>query len=349
MSRFLNNRFLDLEAYVPGEQPQDKKYIKLNTNEMPYPPSNGVLEAVNDEATMLNLYPDPDGRKLKEKLAKAYGVDPANVFISNGSDEILSFSFMSFFDKGVSFADITYGFYKVYADLYGVDADIIPLKNDLSIDIADYIGANNVVIANPNAPTGQILSVEDIECIIKSTEGIVLIDEAYADFGEISCVDLVKKYDNVIVMRTYSKSRAMAGARLGFAIADEKIIEDLETIKFSTNPYNINRLTMKAGIAALEDENYYDECIRKIKETRLFVTNELRRIGFEVADSSANFVFARNDRVDGRELYLKLKDRGILVRHFSAERIKDYVRITIGTSEQMEVFISELEKILEEI
>ncbi|MBQ4062202.1 MAG: histidinol-phosphate transaminase [Christensenellaceae bacterium] len=348
MSRFFNRRFRELEAYVPGEQPQDKKYIKLNTNEMPYPPSPSVLKAINDESSSLNLYPDPSAAKLKAKLAEMYGVKSENVFLSNGSDEILSFAFMSFFDNGVSFADITYGFYKVYADLYGVNANIIPLNDDFTIDPEQYFGSANVVIANPNAPTGLVLLREEIESIIKSVSGLVLVDEAYADFGEVTCSDLVEKYDNLIVMGTYSKSRAMAGARLGFAIADKQIIDDLEKIKFSTNPYNINRLTMIAGIAALEDKNYYDECIEKIKTDRKFTTDELRKLGFEAADSNTNFVFARNPRMAGQTVYEELKKRGILVRHFSQKRIRDYVRITIGTHEQMQTLINELKNILEE-
>ena len=348
MSRFLNERFLNLEAYVPGEQPQDKKYIKLNTNEMPYPPSSGVVNAVSQTADTLNLYPDPTGKALKEKLSETYGVSPENVFLSNGSDEILSFAFMSFFDKGVAFADITYGFYKVYAELYGVNAEIIPLKEDFSIDPAEYENARGgVVIANLNAPTGRVLSAESIERIVKSAGGIVIIDEAYADFGDVSCVKLTEKYDNLIIVRTYSKSRAMAGARLGFAIANKQVIDDLEKIKFSTNPYNINRLTLRAGVAALEDEEYYKACISKIRDTREYVSDELKKLGFDVQPSQANFIFAKSAQMSGEMLYSKLKNAGILVRHFTGERIKEYIRITIGTREQMEALISEVKRIRE--
>ena len=270
MSRFLNEKFKSLEAYTPGEQPKDMKYIKLNTNESPFPPSAGVMDALSsDEVEKLRLYPDPEGSELKGALAALYGVDKENVFISNGSDEILNFSFMAFFDgAGVVFPSISYGFYKVYADLYTLNYEQIPLCEDFSIDYKDYVGVNrNVVIANPNAPTGMTLSLSEIEEIVKSNpDNIVLIDEAYVDFGGESCVPLTKKYDNLLVCCTFSKSRSLAGARLGFAIGNEAIIGDLEKIKYSTNPYNINRLTMAAGIAALKDNGYYMKNCRVIEE-----------------------------------------------------------------------------------
>ena len=248
----------------------------------------------------------------------------------------------------MAFADITYGFYKVYAELYGVNAEIIPLKEDFSIDPAEYENARGgVVIANPNAPTGRVLSAESIERIVKSAGGIVIIDEAYADFGDVSCVKLTEKYDNLIIVRTYSKSRAMAGARLGFAIANKQVIDDLEKIKFSTNPYNINRLTLRAGVAALEDEEYYKACISKIRDTREYVSDELKKLGFDVQPSQANFIFAKSAQMSGEMLYSKLKNAGILVRHFTGERIKEYIRITIGTREQMEALISEVKRIRE--
>ena len=246
MSRFLSHRFDGLEAYVPGEQPRDRTYIKLNTNESPYPPSPEVSERLcSGEIGNLNLYPDPTGRALKEKLAALYEVGPENVFLANGSDEILNFAFMAFCDAehGVAFPDISYGFYPVFADLYAIPASVIPLKEDFSVDYRDYLNIGKmVVIANPNAPTGMKIPLSEIEEILKSNPGqVVLIDEAYVDFGGESCIPLIKKYDNLLVSHTYSKSRSMAGARLGYAIADRELIADLEKIKYSTNPYNINR------------------------------------------------------------------------------------------------------------
>ena len=272
MSRFLNDKFSSLEAYTPGEQPRDMKYIKLNTNESPFAPSAGVVDAVNkEEVEKLRLYPDPEGSELKGAIAELYGVGKENVFISNGSDEILNFSFMAFFDKkGVLFPEISYGFYKVYADLYGVDYRMVPLCEDFSINYKDYVGVGkNVVIANPNAPTGMTLSLSEIEEIVASNpNALVLIDVAYVDFGGESCIPLTKKYDNLLVCCTYSKSRSLAGARLGFAIGNEAIICDLEKIKYSTNPYNINRLTMVAGVAAIKDNDYYMNNCRVIEQNR---------------------------------------------------------------------------------
>ncbi|MBE7057777.1 MAG: histidinol-phosphate transaminase [Ruminococcaceae bacterium] len=351
MSRFLNEKFCRLEAYTPGEQPQDKKYIKLNTNESPFPPSKGVLEAVNQDAvSQLNLYPDPECKELRETIAKHYGVLAKNVFVGNGSDDILSFAFMAFCGKNsnAAFPDISYGFYRVYAELHGVPYVEIPLKSDFSVNAEDYIGINkNVFIANPNAPTGLTLSLEQISKICESNkDNIVLIDEAYVDFGAESSVNLTKKYDNLITVMTYSKSRSMAGARLGFAIASEAIIEDLNKIKYSTNPYSINRLTNLAGIAAIKDNDYYADNCKKIVEVREYTKSELEKLGFDFTDSKSNFIFAKNGKIDGETLYKKLKDKGILVRHFSKERIKDFVRITVGTKEQMDKLLDAVREIL---
>ncbi len=354
MSRYLNSKYLKLEAYTPGEQPTDMKYIKLNTNESPYPPSEGVLKAVNsDEVSRLNLYPDPKCKALKTAIAELYGVDKENVFVSNGSDDILNFFFMAFCDNAehpVKFPEISYGFYSVYAELYGVDHKKIPLCEDFTINIADYMGNDaNVVIANPNAPTGIALCRNDIEKILMANpDRVVLIDEAYVDFGAESCVELTKKYDNLLVVCTYSKSRSMAGARLGFAFGNKELIADLEKIKYSTNPYNINRLTMVAGIAAIADNDYYANNCQMIIETREYTQRRLVEMGFEVTDSKANFIFAKNARISGKELYLALKSRGVLVRHFDSPLICEYNRITVGTKEQMDVLLDEISKILEE-
>lgn len=355
MSRFLNSKYAGLETYTPGEQPTDMKYIKLNTNESPYPPSPKVLEAISaEEVSRLNLYSDPTCRALKERLAKLYGVEFENVFVSNGSDDILNFSFMAFCEgdkTGVKFPEISYGFYSVYAELHGVAYQAIPLCEDFSINIDDYMGNDaNVVIANPNAPTGIALSLEDVEKIVKATpDYVVLIDEAYVDFGAQSAVELTKKYENLLVVGTFSKSRSMAGARLGFAIGNAQLIGDLMKIKYSTNPYNINRLTLLAGAAALDENGYYMDNCKRVIETREYTQNELNKLGFDMTASKANFIFAKSDKIGGKELYEKLKARGILVRHFEKEKIKDYNRITVGTPEQMDAMLCAITDILKEI
>ena len=354
MSKFLIDKFKSLDVYTPGEQPKDMEYVKLNTNESPFPPSEGVLKSISqEEVSKLNLYPDPECKSLKQSIAKLYGFDSENIFVSNGSDEILSFSFMAFCSEqcGAVFPNISYGFYKVYGDLYGVDYSEAPLNDDFTINVNDYLNTGRtVVIANPNAPTGLSLSVEDIEkIIISNPENVVLIDEAYVDFGGKSCIDLVKKYDNLLVVRTYSKSRSMAGARLGFAVGSKGLIEDLNRIKYSTNPYNINRLTLIAGEAAIEDNEYYVEKCKEIIEIREYSKNRLSELGFEYLESDTNFIFARSDKIGGEQYYCMLKERGVLVRHFSAELISDYVRITVGTRRQMDRLFAETECILKEV
>lgn len=353
MSRFLSKRYKSLEVYVPGEQPRDRQYIKLNTNESPYPPSPLVIERVNSaEVSDLRLYSDPECTSLRQRLAEFYGFSISNIFVSNGSDEILSFAFMAFCDgnKGIAFPDITYGFYPVYGDLYGIKCDIIPLNDDYNIDCSEYYGiGKNIVIANPNAPTGISIGQDEIEKMLETNpENIVIIDEAYVDFDGRSCVDMVKKYDNLLVVRTFSKSRSLAGARLGYAIANEEIIKDLNKIKYSTNPYNINRLSLVAGEAAVEDEQYFEDCCKKIIKTRGYTTEKLREIGFEVLPSDANFIFARHPLFSGEYFYKKLKEAGILVRYFNKERLYGFVRISIGTPAQMDALISEASKIVSE-
>ncbi len=353
MSSFLNPKYKELEVYTPGEQPQDMKYIKLNTNESPFPPSKGVLRAVNSkQASLLRLYSDPECKRLRTALANLYGVKEENIYLSNGSDDILNFAFMAFTSNEIpaAFPEISYGFYKVFADLYGIEYKQIPLKEDFSIDVKDYIGLNCfIVIANPNAPTGRCLSVSQVEEIVKSNpNNVVLIDEAYVDFGGESCFELTKRYKNLLVVQTFSKSRSMAGARLGFAIADKEIIADLNRIKYSTNPYNINRITLVAGEAAVKDNDYYMDNCKKIVSAREYTDKELTKLGFDVIPSKANFVFAKSDKIGGKELYEKLKASGILVRHFSSDKIKDYNRITIGTLKDMQTFVKTVKDILEE-
>ena len=353
MSRFLSRRFESLEAYTPGEQPRDQKYIKLNTNESPYPPSNEVLERVTKaEVCKLNLYPDPTGKVLKKKLADLYGVQPENVFLSNGSDDILNFAFMAFCDKehGVAFPDISYGFYPVYAELHGIPSLEIPLKEDFSIEMNDYKNTGKMtVIANPNAPTGMSITLEEIEnLLLTNQDQVFVVDEAYVDFGGDSAAILTKTYENLLVVQTFSKSRSLAGGRLGFAIASKGLIEDLEKIKFSTNPYCINRLTMIAGEASIDSNDYYMENVKKIIETRENLVASLKEHEFHVLDSKANFIFVEHEKIPGKLLYEKLKERGVLVRYFSKKRIENFIRVSIGTEEDMKSFERVLLEIVKE-
>ncbi|MBQ1995862.1 MAG: histidinol-phosphate transaminase [Clostridia bacterium] len=352
MSRFRDSKFSLLKEYVPGEQPQDKKYIKLNTNESPFPPSPLVISSVNaEEVAKLNLYSDPECKILKKTVAERYGVETENVFLSNGSDEILNFAFMLYGNvNGTVFPDISYGFYKVFGDLYNIKYDAIPLTESFEINPEDYKNTNKfVVIANPNAPTGIALTLDVIEDIIRSNpDNVVLIDEAYVDFGAESALSLIDKYNNLIVCRTYSKSRSLAGARLGFAFASKELIADLELIRNSTNPYNINRLTQIAGTACIREDEYYMNACKEIEKVREYTRAELLKLGFEVLESKANFLFAKHNEIDGNELYLKLKGRGVLVRHFTSERICQFNRITIGTKDQMDIFLETVKSIMEE-
>ena len=350
MSKFFTEKFAALEPYTPGEQPRDMQYVKLNTNESPFPPSAGVAEAVAKECSKLQLYSDPESTALRKRLAEVYGVKPSQVLVSNGSDEALNFAFMAFADEKspLAFPDITYGFYPVFAQLNHIPYTQIPLKEDFSIDPADYMAIHKtVVIANPNAPTGMCLPLQDIEDILKSNPGnVVIVDEAYVDFGGESAVKLVEHYENLLVVQTFSKSRSMAGARLGFAIGNEKLIADLNTIRYSTNPYTVNRMTEFAGVAALEENDYYLQNAKTIMANRAWTVSELQKLGFTVLDSKANFVFAKSDKIDGEKLYKELKARGVLVRHFTKARISPYVRITIGTLQQMETLIEKIKEIL---
>ena len=347
MSRFFRKT---LETYTPGEQPKDMKYVKLNTNESPFPPTEKVCEAVKKASENLQLYSDPEVKPLVKKMSEVFGVKETELLMTNGSDEILNFAFMAFCDEkcGIAFPDITYGFYPVFAQLNGIPYEEIPLKSDFSVDYRDYCGiGKNIVIANPNAPTGLMLSVSEIEEILKTNrENVVIIDEAYVDFGGESVISLIHKYDNLLVTGTFSKSRSLAGSRLGFGFGCEAIINDLNTIKYSTNPYNINSMTMAAGVAVLEENEIYMENCKTVMKNRTYTKEALENLGFFVLDSKANFLFAKNDAIDGKEYYLELKEKGILVRHFGKEKIKDYVRITIGTKEQMDILLKATEEIL---
>ena len=352
MSKFLNQKISKITPYVPGEQPKHREYIKLNTNESPYPPSSLGVEYANEQAKLCYLYSDPECTELTSLVAESLNVKADQVLLTNGSDEILNFAFMAYCDENTPavFNDITYGFYKVFAELNGVPSTIIPLKQDFSVNVDEFMKAEGTIfLANPNAPTGLYLSLDIIEKILSSNSNrIVVVDEAYIDFGNQSAVTLVDKYDNLLVTQTFSKSRSLAGARLGFGVANAKLIADLKTIKYSTNPYNVNRMTLGLGKGAILDKEYFDENCKKIIADREFTTIELEKLGFTLTNSKANFVFAKHNKIDGKTLYLKLKDKGVLVRHFDNQRITDYNRITIGSHEQMQKLIVAIKEILGE-
>ncbi len=350
MSRFFSEKYSTLKAYVPGEQPRNQILIKLNTNENPFPPHPDVSRRVAEEVQRLNLYSDPECHSLRATLAKRLGVSPENLLITNGSDEILNFAFMAFCDdsRPAVFADITYGFYPVFAAIDLVPFRTVPLREDFRLAPEDYDHAGGTVfIANPNAPTGLALSREEVRGILEANpDNIVVIDEAYVDFGAESCVPLIREYDNLLVTQTFSKSRSMAGMRLGFGIACESLIRDLKTIQYSTNPYNVDLLAEAAGVACLERDEYNQENARIIMETREWAGACLRELGFELTDSRTNFVFARHPAFPGDSLYQALKEKGILIRHFSVERIRDWNRISIGSRAQMEALIRALTELL---
>lgn len=352
MSRFFSEKYSHLEAYTPGEQPKDMQYIKLNTNESPFPPSEKVQAYAAQAAQRLQLYCDPECTALTREFARLYGVGTDEVLFTNGSDDALNFCFMAFCDQThpAAFPDITYGFYPVFAELNHVPYTEIPLREDFSINADDYCGIRKTIfIANPNAPTGIPLSLQDIERIVQSNpDHVVIVDEAYVDFGTDSAVGLIKEYDNLLVTQTFSKSRSLAGGRLGMAIGDKALIQDLNTIKYSTNPYNINTMTQAAGVGTILDDAYTRENCAVIAENRAYLTHKLEQLGFIHTPSTANFVFAKHPSYDGEKLYLELKKRGVLIRHFTKERIKDYNRITVGTREQLDVLLKNIKELLEE-
>ena len=351
MSRYFSKKYASLKPYVPGEQPRDRRYIKLNTNESPFPPSPLAQKYAAQEAGKLELYSDPTCAALTEKACSLLGIEKDEIIFTNGSDDALNFAFMAFCDADTPaiFPDITYGFYKVFSDLGSIPYREIPLKEDFTIDIQDYCNApGTVFIANPNAPTGLRLSLDDIETIVKSNPNrVVVIDEAYVDFGSESAIPLIHKYDNLLVVQTFSKSRSMAGGRLGFAVGCKSLIADLNALKFSTNPFNVNRMTMGAGLGALEDEDYFRSCIHRVIRCRQWTREQLDALGMTTIDSYTNFLFTKSDRVSGKALYNGLRDRGILIRHFDTPRLRDYIRVTIGDEAQMAAFVAAMKEILE--
>ena len=352
MSRFFSEKYAFLEPYTPGEQPQDKRYIKLNTNESPFPISPLAAAEAEKASQRMQLYPDPECGELVKTAAAVFGVRENEILFTNGSDETLNFAFMAYCDEShpAVFPNITYGFYPVFAEINALPYVEIPLREDFTIRIEDYFQTGKTIfLANPNAPTGIALRRNEIEEILKQNrDSVVVLDEAYVDFGAESCIPLIHSYDNLLVIQTFSKSRSMAGARLGFAAGNPALIEDLRSIKYSTNPYNINRYTMAAGIGVLKDEEYTAKNCAIIRETRNQTAGQLEKLGFTVTDSSANFLFARHPEIGGEELYLRLKERGILIRHFSKKEICEYNRITVGRKEYMEILINTIQGILEE-
>lgn len=351
MSQFLNGALRRLTPYTPGEQPRNQAYIKLNTNESPYPPSPGVLAALNRaEGENLRLYSDPEAVELREALAARYGVERENVFVANGSDEALSFAFLAYAadGRGVAFPDISYGFYAVFARLYGIPVRQVPLRADFRLVPEDYNHLHRtIVLANPNAPTGLALSRDEVGGIVRANpDAVVVVDEAYVDFGAESCVSLIGEYDNLLVVQTMSKSRSLAGGRVGFAIGCPALIEDLNRVKYSFNPYNVNRMSMAAAVAAMEDQDYFTRCCAAIRENRAWTVSALEALGFSVLPSSANFLFAKHPRLEGQALYQGLKARGILVRWFDGPRTRDFVRITVGSRPQMEALSAAVRDIL---
>lgn len=351
MSKYWNENVKCIEPYVPGEQPKDKKYIKLNTNENPYPPSEKVIEAINNETNSdLKLYPDPTCSDLINEISDYYNVNNDEVFIGNGSDEILAFIFMTYFEKGktVLFPDISYTFYKVYADLFKLDYEMIKLDDKFNIPLDELKKKNGgVILPNPNAPTGKYIDTFELEKVVKANEdSVVIIDEAYVDFGGESMVPYIKKYPNLLVVQTFSKSRALAGLRVGFAIGNKELIEGLNRIKNSMNSYTIDRLALVGAKAAIKDNEYFKKITKLIIETREKYIAKIKELGFEVLNSKSNFIFVKHSKLKGEYIYNKLKEKGVLIRYFGKPRIEDYLRITIGTNEEMEILIEKIKEII---
>lgn len=338
--------------YVPGEQPKKKGIIKLNTNENPYPPAPGVAEALKEiDTDRLRLYPDPVVGELVQAIADFYQVDSSKVFAGVGSDDVLAMIFLTFFnsDKPILFPDITYSFYDVWADMLRIPYEQVPLDERFLINPKDYAKPNGgIIFPNPNAPTGELMGVSQIEEIIEANpDVIVVVDEAYIDFGGVSALPLIEKYDNVIVVQTFSKSRSMAGARIGYAISNPMLIKYLNDVKYSVNSYTMDSVTIALGAAAIRDRAYFEETRDKIIRTREWTKTQLKELGFVFGDSKSNFIFAMHPKVSGEELFAKLREHDIYVRHFSSpERINEYLRITIGTDEQMQAFIDFLRSYL---
>lgn len=340
--RFWSPEVRELEPYVPGEQPKIQNLLKLNTNENPYPPSPKVVEAVqavlHEQADALRLYPDPDATALKQAIAKQQNIDVSQVFVGNGSDEVLAHIFKAFFlqDEPILYPDITYSFYPVYSQFFGTKTKEIPLNENFEIDVRDYTQPNGgVIITNPNAPTSIALSLAEIEQVLQANpDRVVVIDEAYVDFGAESVVSLINRYENLVVCQTTSKSRSLAGLRVGFAIAQSHLIAALEAVKNSFNSYPIDRFAIAAAVASFEDQAYFEEQCQKVISSREKLVRDLTELGFNVLPSKANFIFATHSQHDAGQLAQKLREQGIIVRYFNKPRINQFLRITVGTDEQ---------------
>lgn len=351
MNKFWSRTIQNINPYTPGEQPRDKKYIKLNTNENPYPPSSKVLEAIKQETGRdIRLYPDPNSTRLKEAISDAYNVDIREIFVGNGSDEVLAFCFPAFFNANdtIAFPEITYSFYPVYADLFRIMYKAIPMNEDFTINLS-FISddVRGILLANPNAPTGIAIGLDRIENLLQRfADTLIIVDEAYVDFGGQSAIPLINHYNNLLVIQTFSKSRALAGLRVGYAIGNSGLIEALERVKNSFNSYTLDRIAQKAAAAAIKDREYTESVCRRIIKTREKVAAELIHMGFNVLPSQTNFLFVSHERFPAAELFLKLKEQGVLVRHFRKPMIENYLRITIGTDYEMELFIEKLKMVM---
>lgn len=352
MSKYWSPLTASLVPYVPGEQPKDKKYIKLNTNENPYPPSPKVLEAIQGAVNEdLRLYPDPTCDELVKTVAEYFHLDSHEVFVGNGSDEVLAFAFAAFFNPAapILFADITYSFYKVYAEFYGLQVDLVPLDEQFRLPLDQFCNRNNggIVIPNPNAPTAMMVSVDDFRTVLKSNpHQVVIIDEAYIDFGGETAAKLVKEFPNVLVIQTLSKSRSLAGLRVGWALGSEELIDGLNRVKNSFNSYTLDRLALAGAVAAIKDEAYFQATTAKVIATREAVTSELAAVGFHVTDSKANFVFISHPEKSAELIFEQLREKGILVRYFKQPRIDQYLRVSIGTDQEMTAFLQAVKEIV---
>ncbi len=351
MSKFWSQHTHALKPYTPGEQPQDTQYIKLNTNENPYPPSPLALEAMQQAVSNdLRLYSDPNAKQLKQAIADYYQVDISNVFVGNSSDEVLAHSFAALLNhnKPLLYPDISYSFYPSYITLFGINAKSIPLDDQLGINFADYQQENgSIVFPNPNAPTGIAVAVAEIEQLAQQhPDSVILIDEAYVDFGAQTAIPLTQKYNNIIVVQTFSKSRSLAGLRVGFAIAPAELVNGLERVKNSFNSYPLDRIAIEGATASIQDRAYFERTCKKIIHTRKTTEKALQTLGFNTLPSASNFIFATTDKMPAEAIYLALKQEGVLVRYFNAPRIDNYLRITIGTDNQMTKLIEKLSKII---
>ena len=351
MSQFWSQRTRELDPYVPGEQPKDTQYIKLNTNENPYPPSPKALDAIRDSTNeSLRLYSDPNSDDLKQAVAEFYGVEHNQVFVGNGSDEVLAHTYVALLkhDKPLLYPDISYSFYPVYSKLFGIKTNEIPLDMDFQINVDDYNVPNGgIIFPNPNAPTGIALPLSKIEVLLQNNkDSVVVVDEAYVDFGAETAISLIDQYDNLLVIQTLSKSRSLAGLRVGFAVGNAELIEGLERVKNSFNSYPLGRMDIVGAAAAIKDKAYFQKTCDQIISTRELVTLKLQALNFQVLPSSANFVFVKPSGISAEDLYVKLKEQGVLVRYFAYPRINEYLRITIGTEDEMQVFLQKIAEII---